>query len=140
MQMKRGTIALYGSIRLQLLILGYIQQGRLKLETIYMLFLVTENKWPLRHASSGNLVNSSNFLHTRRILEFFDLIFCTKGIVYISQNGVDYVMTPGSHLLLFPGYEHYGYKVVRSHIFGVTLPQYSPMIFWMTKVLGIVLG
>lgn len=48
--------------------------------------------------------------HFRRIFNVFDFIYVKKGGLYITENGVNYEIRPFQYLILFPGFEHYGYK------------------------------
>ena len=75
-----------------------------------MLELSYGNQTILKFASAGNLKNSEGFLHRDRCLDTFVVLFCIEGVLYIAQNERKYALQPNQHLILFPGYRHFGYK------------------------------
>jgi len=48
--------------------------------------------------------------HFRRTFHIFDLIYVTKGTMYMMEAKVPYEVQEGEYLILVPGREHYGYK------------------------------
>jgi len=76
-----------------------------------MLYFDSPCNNPLLMVGCGHLINSENFLHSRRVLDDeFVLILCTKGVLYIEQNGTPFEVGTNRYILLFPGFEHAGYK------------------------------
>lgn len=75
-----------------------------------MFYCAAENSRPLKHLSSGKLVSDGGFLHMRRTMDCFVLLVCCEGILYIEQDGRRYELKPNQYILLFPGYEHGGYR------------------------------
>lgn len=75
-----------------------------------MLFLKASNKNPLRHITSGNLVNGDSFVHSSRCLDYFVLLVGVEGTLYIAQDGQPLTLGPGQFLLLPPGHQHAGYR------------------------------
>lgn len=59
--------------------------------------------------SAGNFIALNNPTHPRRCLDSAVLLLGRRGSNPIGQDGRDYILTEGSFMLLFPGYEHYGY-------------------------------
>ncbi|WP_169083926.1 AraC family transcriptional regulator [Paenibacillus sp. PL91] len=49
-------------------------------------------------------------VHARRQFEVFDMIVCTKGTLYMEENGVKYKVEQGMILVLEPGKIHHGYR------------------------------
>lgn len=75
-----------------------------------MLCLVTSAVKPLEFDSCGHLYSKNNFIHQKRILDSFILIFVTQGTLYISQNGREYSISQNQYIFLYAGHEHFGFK------------------------------
>ena len=75
-----------------------------------MRYLVCNNKKPLVHVSSGQLLNKEAFIHPKRKIDTWVIIICTKGILYITQDERSYQLTENQYIILFAGHEHYGFK------------------------------
>ena len=58
----------------------------------------------------GKFISRSEWKHIERIIDFYEIIFVTKGEVYINENGIDYSIKKGEILVLEPHLRHYGYK------------------------------
>jgi AraC-like DNA-binding protein len=75
-----------------------------------MKFLVSRNENPLIHISSGQLLNRDQFVHQRRRLDTFVIIICTRGSLYIVQDGIRHTVGENQYIILFADHEHYGYR------------------------------
>ena len=75
-----------------------------------MFYFVSDNKYPLNHCSSGKLINSDNFIHSKRNLDTFVILIGCEGTLYITQDDKRYELTPNKFIILFPSHTHYGYK------------------------------
>ena len=75
-----------------------------------MFYFISDNKHPLDHCSSGKLVNSENFIHSKRNLDVFVILIGCEGTLYIAQDNKKYELTPNKFVILFPSHTHYGYK------------------------------
>lgn len=75
-----------------------------------MLFVTSDVESPARFISCGNLINEDGFLHARRNLDCYVLIFIQKGCLYIRQEDKNYEIREKEFVLLFPNKIHYGYK------------------------------
>jgi AraC-like DNA-binding protein len=76
-----------------------------------MRYLTATCVHPLLLEGCGHLVNANAFLHAQRTIpDEFVLILCTKGTLYIEQDGKPHEIRPNQYILLFPGVEHRGYK------------------------------
>jgi len=75
-----------------------------------MRYFLSSNKYPLIHISSGELQNKDKFIHPRRNLDSFVIIFCTKGSIYFVQKGNKFILKPNQYLILFSNEEHYGFR------------------------------
>ena len=73
-----------------------------------MIHLIASGATPLEYVSSGNLISQDGFLHRRRNLDTFVLLFGIKGTLYITQGENNLTLSPNTYLILFPGMEHYG--------------------------------
>ncbi|PXX55248.1 AraC family transcriptional regulator [Hungatella effluvii] len=65
---------------------------------------------PLTFLSSGQLVKNKNFLHPKRCLDSFVLIYVLKGTLNIAQYGIQYELGPTQFILLHADTEHYGWQ------------------------------
>jgi len=82
-----------------------------KVEKLRMLYLVSPCNNPLLLVGCGHLISQNNFVHAKRTLpDEFVLILCTKGTLYIEQDGKQYQISSNQYILLLPGIEHSGYK------------------------------
>lgn len=61
-------------------------------------------------ATIGHTLWQSGVVHARRQFDVFDMIFCTKGTLYMEENGIQYEIEQGKMLVLEPGKEHRGYR------------------------------
>ena len=73
-----------------------------------MLHLLPNNRFPLKYISGGNLLSEDAFVHPRRTLDTFVLLFGLKGEMRITQGNQPFVLVPNTYMVLFPGMEHYG--------------------------------
>lgn len=63
-----------------------------------------------QYISCGQLVKQEHFLHQRRNLDCFVLIYVTKGCLFIHQNDCDYQVQKHQFLVLQAFTEHFGYQ------------------------------
>lgn len=75
-----------------------------------MFYFISDNRYPLEHCASGKLINSENFIHSKRNLDVFVILIGCEGTLYISQDDKKYELTPNKFIILFPSHTHYGYK------------------------------
>lgn len=75
-----------------------------------MRYFISPNKNPLVYESAGELFEAHNFIHQRRTIDTFVIIFCVKGVLYISQDERHYALKENEYMVLFAGHEHYGFK------------------------------
>jgi len=73
-----------------------------------MLYLISDASRPVSFLSAGNLTNENQFLHPRRVMDFYEFISVTRGALHIQSGTRSYHLTPGQFLLLFPGECHFG--------------------------------
>lgn len=75
-----------------------------------MFYFISDNKYPLNHCSSGKLMNSDNFIHSKRNLDTFVILIGCEGTLYIAQDDRRYELAPNKFIILFPSHTHYGYR------------------------------
>ena len=63
---------------------------------------------PLRHLSSGLFQTDGPWRHASRVIDSVEILLGQKGIVHLEQDGVPFLLTPGTLLLLQPGLPHRG--------------------------------
>ncbi|HEX3038038.1 MAG TPA: AraC family transcriptional regulator [Oscillospiraceae bacterium] len=75
-----------------------------------MLYLKADVTTPLSYISCGQFLSSGNWMHAKRNIDSFELIYGIKGCAYIQQDEDKYEITEGTALLLLPGHVHMGYQ------------------------------
>jgi len=73
-----------------------------------MLHLLSDNKYPLKYISSGHLLSEDSFLHPKRNLDTFVLLYGLKGKMDIYQGDSCWTLAPNQYIILFPGIDHGG--------------------------------
>lgn len=56
----------------------------------------------------GLLAASEPFYHMDRLVDFNVMIYVTDGVIYVTEDEIDYEVNPGELLLLKSGVHHYG--------------------------------
>jgi hypothetical protein len=75
-----------------------------------MLYCVSREEYPVKYASSGNLISENGFVHDRRNLDTWVFIMICHGTLHIAQNERKFDIHENETFLLFPHQTHYGYK------------------------------
>jgi|WetSurMetagenome_2_1015567.scaffolds.fasta_scaffold227966_2 AraC-like DNA-binding protein len=81
-----------------------------------MLYLKADVTKPLSYISCGQFIKDGNWIHDKRNIDSFEIIYGVKGCAYIQQDDDRFEVTPGKALLLLPGHEHKGYKESESEV------------------------
>ena len=80
-----------------------------------MLYFQTNVTQPLFYISCGQFVNT-NWMHMKRSIDSFEIIYGLKGCLYIQQDGVLYEVTKGKSLLILPNHTHGGYRISEKEV------------------------
>ena len=91
-----------------------------------MLYLVSNASQPVTFLAAGNLTNDDLFLHPRRVMDSYELISVTKGVLHIQSGSRDYHLSPGQFLLLFPGECHVGTEATEGELSFYWMHFYLP--------------
>ena len=91
-----------------------------------MLYLVSNASQPVTFLAAGNLTNDDLFLHPRRVMDSYELISVTKGVLHIQSGSRDYHLSPGQFLLLFPGECHFGTEATEGELSFYWMHFYLP--------------
>lgn len=75
-----------------------------------MLYLKSDVTKPLSYISCGQFVKDNHWIHEKRNIDSFEIIYGIKGCAYIQQDDDKFEVTPGKTLLLLPGHIHKGYQ------------------------------
>lgn len=75
----------------------------------------------LEYVSSGLFSTSKKWIHPRRTIDSYEIIYVMSGEVYIEEDGIEYHLNRGDSLLLLPGIIHTGSRISE----GIT------EFFWM---------
>ena len=60
----------------------------------------------------GKFISHGEWSHIDRIIDFYEIIFVTRGIVFINENGVEYEVRKDEIIFLEPNLRRFGYKKV----------------------------
>lgn len=76
-----------------------------------MLYLCHDVSSPVEYCTSGKFVcDKGGAVHPRRTLNSYVLLLGCEGEYAIEQDGVEYMLTPGTYMLLLAGHTHGGTK------------------------------
>jgi AraC-like DNA-binding protein len=75
-----------------------------------MHFLKTKIEKPVTFISCGHFSIEEEWIHSKRVIDSFEIIIGVRGAAYIQQEDERYELTPGKVLLLAPGREHRGFR------------------------------
>jgi len=64
----------------------------------------------IRYISCGKFVSNGEWIHPKRVIDSFEIIFVVKGNVYINENDTEYTLGQNDILILEPDVNHFGYK------------------------------
>ncbi len=64
----------------------------------------------IKNCGIGKFVSRGSWIHGERTIDSYEIIFVTKGDVYINEARVEYHVKPYEFLLLEPNLCHFGYK------------------------------
>lgn len=64
----------------------------------------------VKNCSAGKFISNGKWIHPTRVMDSYEIIFVTKGEVYINENGTEYHLKPDETLILQPHLLHFGYK------------------------------
>ncbi len=70
----------------------------------------------IRYCSSGLFKSDRVWIHPRRIIDSYEIIFMEKGTAYINEDGVQYELNENDVLILEPGKEHFGYEPSKKNV------------------------
>ena len=61
--------------------------------------------------SVGELSTENPYIHMKRVIDSFEVIFVTNGTLYMEEDGIQYELTQNQILVLESGKLHRGYKI-----------------------------
>lgn len=61
-------------------------------------------------SNMGYFTGANDWTHPSRIIDTYEIIFITKGTVYIREGDTDYILERGDMLIMRPNVRHYGTK------------------------------
>lgn len=64
----------------------------------------------VKNCGVGKFISRGEWIHPNRVIDSYEIIFVTKGDVYINEDGIEYHIKPDEMLMLQPNLRHYGYK------------------------------
>lgn len=81
-----------------------------------MPFLKASIHTPVEFISGGHFVSDVPWIHSKRVIDSFEIIIGVNKILYIDQDGIQYQVNPGDVLLLLPHHPHQGYAMCSEDI------------------------
>lgn len=70
----------------------------------------------LKYASSGLFQSDGKWIHPRRVIDSYEIIFMYEGTAYICEDGTEFTLRPDDVLFLEPGKEHYGFRESEEYV------------------------
>ena len=67
-------------------------------------------------AESGRFISNGAWIHPDRIRDSYEVIFVTKGTIYITEQEREYVLKKGDVLILEPNLRHFGHRVSEEQV------------------------
>ena len=64
----------------------------------------------VKNCGVGKFISHGEWIHPDRVIDSYEIIFVTKGEVYISENGTEHHLKHSEVLILQPNLRHFGYK------------------------------
>jgi AraC-like DNA-binding protein len=64
----------------------------------------------IKYISSGKFVSDDEWIHPRRIIDSYEIIYVVEGCVYIQEEDKVYTLKTGEILILQPYKTHFGYN------------------------------
>ncbi len=64
----------------------------------------------VKNCAVGKFISNGEWIHPNRVIDTYEIIFVTKGEVYINEDGTEYHVKPDEMLILQPHLCHCGYK------------------------------
>ncbi|MGI5878110.1 MAG: AraC family ligand binding domain-containing protein, partial [Christensenellales bacterium] len=75
-----------------------------------MITIHDQSDFTISYVSSGMFLGS-DWSHPERTIDSYELLFVTKGEVYLHYNGERHVLCEGDAIIIYPGILHGGYKI-----------------------------
>jgi AraC-like DNA-binding protein len=75
-----------------------------------MITINSNHKINISYASSGHFIAQDEWIHPKRVIDTYEIIFVTHGHIFIKEKDNDYVVSENNVLILNPYCEHGGYK------------------------------
>ena len=75
-----------------------------------MITINTGNPVGISYISSGLFVGR-DWIHPKRIIDSYEILYVTKGVVYLEYAGKDLMLPENSLIVIYPGVYHGGYKI-----------------------------
>ena len=70
----------------------------------------------IKYCSSGLFKSDRVWIHPKRIIDSYEIVFMEKGTAYIEENAIQYELNENDILILEPGKEHFGYKPSKNRV------------------------
>ena len=64
----------------------------------------------VKNCGAGKFISNHNWIHPDRVIDSYELLFVTKGCVYLHQGDIDHELKANDILILEPDIRHFGYK------------------------------
>jgi AraC-like DNA-binding protein len=73
--------------------------------------ICVEQKVDISYKFSGQFLTNEEWLHPKRKIDTFEIIYMLEGTAYIQEEETPYILQKGDILILHPDRVHFGYKV-----------------------------
>jgi len=72
--------------------------------------IIIDDKTHIEFSNMGEFIGEGEWIHPEISTKTYEIIFVTKGDVFLDEDGVKYDLAPGDLICLKPGLVHKGYK------------------------------
>lgn len=71
---------------------------------------ISDLKVDLEYISSGLFIAQDEWIHPRRIIDSYEIIFVMNGKVFLQEDETKYILNKNDAFILFPDRQHFGYQ------------------------------
>lgn len=75
-----------------------------------MIILEGDSSHKISFISAGQFRSQGNWIHPKRVIDSYELMYVLEGTVYIREEEAEYMLSKGDLLILTPGKTHSGIK------------------------------
>ncbi len=78
--------------------------------------MISFNGIELDFSNMGMFSTESTWIHPKRVIDSYEMIYCLEGSFYIKEGDIIYYIEPGTLFFLHPNIQHMGYRKTNTRI------------------------